>query len=63
MWDGFSTRLQQQMLVRAVGIYIAVGFVAIELAWFLSCRPFYGYWALPVPMGMKTRLVCVLHEA
>ncbi|KAG0126459.1 hypothetical protein HOY82DRAFT_628048 [Tuber indicum] len=50
MYNRLTTRLQQQMLVRAVGVYIAAGFVAIELAWFLSCRPFNGYWALPVPM-------------
>ncbi|PWW79022.1 hypothetical protein C7212DRAFT_275374 [Tuber magnatum] len=50
MYNRLTTRLRQQLLVRAVGTYIAVGFVAIELAWFLSCRPFRGYWALPVPM-------------
>ncbi|RPB05133.1 hypothetical protein L873DRAFT_1757933 [Choiromyces venosus 120613-1] len=50
MYNRLTTRLQQQILVRAVGIYIAAGFVAVELAWFTSCRPFSGYWALPVPM-------------
>jgi len=65
MWGGFfSTRLQQQLLVKCVGCYIVAGFIAVELAWFLSCRPFAGYWALPVPMGTKSFFlrVCVLRK-
>lgn len=55
--------------MKCVGCYIVAGFFAVELAWFLSCRPFVGYWALPVPMGKKSfffeglRVAQVLIEA
>ncbi|KAL8791781.1 MAG: hypothetical protein Q9195_005590 [Heterodermia aff. obscurata] len=39
--------LKQAKLVNAVEIYVLVGFVAVEIAYFTSCRPFWGYWSVP----------------
>lgn len=39
-------------MIKVIAGYIVCGFIACELAWFLSCRPFWGYWALPVPNGI-----------
>jgi hypothetical protein len=47
------TRLKQQIVIRAIGVYIIAGFIAVEMAWFLTCRPLSGYWALPVPMRLS----------
>ncbi|KAL0631173.1 hypothetical protein Q9L58_009960 [Maublancomyces gigas] len=49
MYHRLTSRLYHQYVVNGIAVYIVVGFVACELAWFLSCRPFAGYWALPVP--------------
>ena len=37
--------------VKVLGVYVAVGWVACELAIFLQCRPFHGYWGMPPPKG------------
>lgn len=47
-----SSRLYHQYIIKWIAGYIVCGFVACELAWFFSCRPLSGYWALPVPNGM-----------
>lgn len=46
------SRLKHQIVIKVIAGYIVCGFIACELAWFLSCRPFWGYWALPVPNGI-----------
>lgn len=51
MYHRLTSRLTMQIVIKAIAVYIVIGFVAVELAWFLSCRPFKGYWMLPVPMG------------
>ncbi|RPB10363.1 hypothetical protein P167DRAFT_537565 [Morchella conica CCBAS932] len=50
MYHRLTSRLNMQIVIKAIAGYIVIGFVAVELAWFLSCRPFKGYWMLPVPM-------------
>lgn len=50
--DLYRSRLNDQVIIKAIAAYIVLGFIAVELAWFLSCRPFNGYWALPVPDGI-----------
>ncbi|KAL7267276.1 hypothetical protein RUND412_010143 [Rhizina undulata] len=49
MYIRLTVRLRHQIAIKCIAVYIFLGFFAVELAWFLSCRPFYGYWALPVP--------------
>ncbi|KAJ9653969.1 hypothetical protein H2201_009066 [Coniosporium apollinis] len=44
-----TTGLSQRRIVNAIAIYVAAGFVACQLALFLSCRPFHHYWAVPAP--------------
>ncbi|KAJ9634386.1 hypothetical protein H2199_009044 [Coniosporium tulheliwenetii] len=37
----------QQRLVKYLAIYVGIGWMATEIAFFTNCRPFYGYWAVP----------------
>ncbi|KAF1989610.1 hypothetical protein K402DRAFT_349569 [Aulographum hederae CBS 113979] len=39
----------ERTMVKYVSIYISIGFCATEIAFFLSCRPLKGYWAVPPP--------------
>lgn len=40
--------LKQNIAVKAVAIYVAVGFVAMEVLYLgVWCRPFDQYWAVP----------------
>ncbi|KAF2149663.1 hypothetical protein K461DRAFT_209803, partial [Myriangium duriaei CBS 260.36] len=39
--------LKQSRWVMAIAVWVAIGFVAIQFAYFLSCRPFNQYWAVP----------------
>jgi len=41
--------LHASRVVQAFAYYVAMGFVACELTFFLACRPFTGYWAVPPP--------------
>ncbi|PLB37418.1 uncharacterized protein BDW47DRAFT_37863 [Aspergillus candidus] len=41
--------LQQRRWVNYLAIYVALGFVAVELSLFLICRPLTNYWAVPTP--------------
>ncbi|KAL4917787.1 hypothetical protein BDW62DRAFT_217806 [Aspergillus aurantiobrunneus] len=41
--------LPQRKWVNYLAIYIAFGFVAVELSLFLICRPLSNYWAVPTP--------------
>ncbi|KAE8145204.1 hypothetical protein BDV25DRAFT_170723 [Aspergillus avenaceus] len=41
--------LRQRKWVNYLGIYVALGFVAVELSLFLICRPLPNYWAVPTP--------------
>src|ERR1700761_5711114 len=46
----------QRRNIRYVACYVAVGFVATEIAFFTACRPFHGYWAVPPPDPQCTTL-------
>jgi hypothetical protein len=46
-----SEGLTQGKIINAVLIYVAVGFVACQIALFTTCRPFSGYWAVPAADG------------
>ncbi|KAI5777622.1 hypothetical protein EDC01DRAFT_782366 [Geopyxis carbonaria] len=49
LYHRLSQRLPHRRIIHAIAAYVVLGFIGVELAWFLSCRPFNGYWALPVP--------------
>ncbi|KAF2467583.1 uncharacterized protein BDR25DRAFT_205502, partial [Lindgomyces ingoldianus] len=42
--------------VTYLAIYVGIGWVAIEAAFFTSCRPFRGYWGMPPPDPQCTTL-------
>lgn len=42
-----------------MGIYIILGFFAVEVAYFSACRPFWGYWSVP-PIHGGYLLLCLL---
>jgi hypothetical protein len=35
--------------IRFVAVYVLVGWVSVQIAFFTACRPFKGYWAVPPP--------------
>jgi hypothetical protein len=56
MYRRLTMGLRQQTMVKAIAIYVACGWVGTELAFFFSCRPFKGYWAVPPPDPQCTTL-------
>ncbi|KAH4807747.1 hypothetical protein HBH61_127350 [Parastagonospora nodorum] len=42
--------------IRFVAAYVALGWIAVEIAFFTACRPFNGYWAVPPPNPQCTTL-------
>ena len=56
MYRRLTMGLRQQKLVNAIAIYVALGWVGTELAFFFACRPFNGYWAVPPPNPQCTTL-------
>jgi hypothetical protein len=49
MYSRLTLGLREERAVKAVAVYVVIGWTATELAFFLACRPFYGYWAMPPP--------------
>lgn len=35
--------------IRLVAVYVAVGWVAVQITFFTACMPFRGYWDMPPP--------------
>lgn len=56
MYMRLTTILKQQRLVKAIAVYVGIGFVATEITFFTACRPFHGYWAVPPPNPQCTTL-------
>jgi len=56
MYTRLTLGLRTQKMVRYLGIYVAVGWLATEIAFFTACRPFPGYWAMPPPDPQCTTL-------
>ncbi|PSK56724.1 Non-canonical poly(A) RNA polymerase PAPD5 [Elsinoe australis] len=48
--------LNKQKMVKYVSIACVVGWISTEIAFFTTCRPFYGYWAVPPPNPQCTTL-------
>lgn len=42
--------------IKLVAIYVAVGWVVVQIAFFTTCMPFSGYWAVPVSNPQCTTL-------
>jgi len=56
MYTRLTLGLTAQKAVRYLAYYVAVGWVATEIAFFTACRPFPGYWAMPPPDPQCTTL-------
>src|ERR1700709_1197569 len=56
MYTRLTLGLTAQRLVIYLSIYVAIGWLATEIAFFTACRPFAGYWAMPPPNPQCTTL-------
>ncbi|KAG9232690.1 hypothetical protein BJ875DRAFT_71802 [Amylocarpus encephaloides] len=56
MYTRLTLALPTRRLVIYLSIYVFVGWVSTEIAFFTACRPFYGYWAMPPPTPQCTTL-------
>jgi hypothetical protein len=56
MYTRLTLGLNAQSFVRYLSIYVAIGWLATEIAFFTACRPFSGYWAMPPPDPQCTTL-------
>lgn len=56
MYTRLTLGLQVQRLVLYLAVYVAVGWLATEIAFFTACTPFSGYWAMPPPNPQCTTL-------
>ncbi|KAE8445190.1 hypothetical protein EG329_013687 [Mollisiaceae sp. DMI_Dod_QoI] len=56
MYSRLTLGLQVQKLVFYLAIYVSIGWIATEIAFFTACRPFKGYWAMPPPNPQCTTL-------
>jgi hypothetical protein len=51
MYTRLTLGLHTNRLVYYLAAYVAIGWVATEIAFFTACRPFSGYWAMPPPIS------------
>ncbi|KAL1305069.1 hypothetical protein AAFC00_002006 [Neodothiora populina] len=56
IYTRLTLQLKHQLFVKALAVYVAAGYVGTQLAFFLACRPFTGYWAMPPPNPQCTTL-------
>ncbi len=56
MYTRLTLGLAAQKAVRYLSIYVALGWVGTEIAFFTACRPFSGYWGMPPPDPQCTTL-------
>lgn len=56
MYSRITSGTTQRSAVRYLAIYVVVGWIATEMAFFTACRPFKGYWAVPPPDPQCTTL-------
>jgi hypothetical protein len=42
--------------IRIVAVWVTVGYIAVQIAFFTACRPFTGYWGMPPPNPQCTTL-------
>jgi hypothetical protein len=56
MYTRLTLGTQIQKMVQYLGIYVLIGWISTEIAFFTACRPFSGYWAMPPPNPQCTTL-------
>ncbi|KAG4436055.1 hypothetical protein IFR05_008445 [Cadophora sp. M221] len=56
MYTRLTLGLQVQRMVTYLSIYVSLGWLATEIAFFTACTPFSGYWAMPPPNPQCTTL-------
>jgi hypothetical protein len=56
MYTRLTLGLTQQKAVRWLSVYVAMGWIASEVAFFTACIPFQGYWGMPPPNPQCTTL-------
>lgn len=56
MYSRLTMNTTQHRFLKILAGYICCGYIGSELAFFLACRPFYGYWAVPPPNPQCTTL-------
>jgi hypothetical protein len=56
MYSRLTLGHKVQKMVFYLAIYVAIGWLATEIAFFTACRPFNGYWAMPPPNAQCTTL-------
>ncbi|KAA8893055.1 hypothetical protein FN846DRAFT_577565 [Sphaerosporella brunnea] len=56
-YSRLTSGLHARRAVKALAIYVVMGFIACELTFFFACRPFKGYWAVPPPDPQCATLV------
>ena len=56
MYTRLTLGLATQKMVMYLAVYVAIGWVSTEIAFFTACRPFNGYWAMPPPNPQCTTL-------
>lgn len=44
LYSRLTMGLRQHLAVKAISVYVAVGYVACQLAYFCECIPFKQYW-------------------
>ncbi|KAH7060499.1 hypothetical protein B0J12DRAFT_335863 [Macrophomina phaseolina] len=49
MYSRLTTGVAQHRLVKMLFVYVAIGWISTQIAFFTACRPFRGYWAVPAP--------------
>ncbi|KAK2607039.1 hypothetical protein N8I77_005748 [Diaporthe amygdali] len=56
MYTRLTLGLRDQRVVRYLAVYVFIGWLATEIAFFTACRPFEGYWGVPPPDPQCTTL-------
>lgn len=58
MYNKLTFGLKQHLAVKIIAGYVVFGFVLMEILYFgVWCRPFHGYWAVPVQNGKYTYII------
>jgi Fungal rhodopsin domain len=56
MYTRLTLGTQIQKMVKYLAVYVLIGWISTEIAFFTACRPFAGYWAMPPPNPQCTTL-------
>ncbi|TKX19732.1 hypothetical protein C1H76_7930 [Elsinoe australis] len=49
-----TSGLKQERWIKLVAAWVVIGFIAVQVALFASCRPFTAYWSVPALHGQST---------